>query len=183
MKRYIMAATAAVFWLASLAPAMADAGYDHEISGDPVRFQWKLNPDKKTIQIRLSAQTKSWVAVGFNPDQRMQGADFVMGYVKKGKVKVTDHFGTGVFVHKKDESLGGAMNVFDVSGKEAGGVTEISFSRPLDSGDAYDKPIVPDRETTLLLAYGAGRDSFRAAHAFRAVYKVSLSTGAFKKVR
>ena len=45
-------------------------------------------------------------------------------------------------------------------GKRENGTTEIAFTIPLKSGDPRDREITPDGDTTVLLAYGAGNDSF-----------------------
>jgi hypothetical protein len=152
-------------------------GYDHKIAVENVVFEWKLQGEN--IHIRLAAKTESWVGIGFNPITRMKDANFVIGYVKKGKVTITDHFGTDERQHEKDTKLGGAKNIQDMSGKEENGVTEITFSLPLNSKDSKDRPIWTDKENTVLLAYGAGRDSYRTKHQFRAELKVNMITGEF----
>jgi len=183
MKRHIAVAVAALFFIISSASVFASPAYDHSLGDDIMSFHWRLDSDKNLIHVKVTGKTKSWVSVGFNPTRRMKDADFVMGYVKNGKVKATDHFGVDIFMHKKDDVLGGADNISDLSGKEEGGKTEISFSIPLNSGDSKDSVIHPDKETTILLAHAAGRDTFRTKHVYRSIYSVNLSTGAFKKIK
>jgi len=117
-------------------------GYDHKIEAGKLTFQWKT--DAENIHIKLSAKTTGWVGVGFNPSKEMKDANIILGYVKKGKVKVTDHFGTTKRQHKADKKLGGKKDITNINGKEENGITEISFTIPLDSGDAKDKPILVD---------------------------------------
>jgi hypothetical protein len=155
--------------------------YDHKIAVENVVFQWKIKGE--TIHIRMAAKTEGWVGIGFNPSARMKDANFIIGYVKEGKVNITDHYGTTERQHEKDTKLGGQMNIADMAGKEEKGVTEISFSIPLNSEDPKDQPIWTDKDNTVLLAYGAGRDSFRAKHLFRTVLKVNMSTGEFSSLK
>jgi len=183
MKRHILIAATALFLIISSASAFASPAYDHSLGDETMSFQWRLDEGKNLIYVKLTGKTDSWVSVGFNPIRRMKGANFVMGYVKNGKVKATDHFGADIFMHKKDTALGGTDNVSELSGKEEGGATEISFAIPLNSGDSKDSVIQPDKETTILLAHASGRDTFRSKHVYRAVYAVTLSTGAFKKIK
>lgn len=172
----------AVTTLLLLMPVFVLAGdYDHKISVDKVTFEWKL--DGKNINVRLQAETEGWVGIGFNPSEDMKDANFILGYVKKGSVKVTDHFGTSKRQHKADKKLDGKNDVTNAAGKEADGVTEISFTIPLDSDDAKDAVIAADKETTVLLAYGAGRDSFRSKHKFRTALKVNLTTGKYTEAK
>jgi hypothetical protein len=155
--------------------------YDYKIAVENVVFQWKITGE--TIHIRLAAKTEGWVGIGFNPSARMKDANFIIGYVKEGEVNITDHYGTTERQHEKDTKLGGQMNITDMAGKEEKGVTEITFSIPLNSEDPKDQPIWTDKDNTVLLAYGAGRDSFRAKHHFRTVLKVNMSTGEFSSLK
>jgi cytochrome c oxidase subunit II len=144
--------------------------------GEKVKFRWAI--DGNMLNIILSGETGGWLAVGFNPQEGMKGANFILGAVVDGQVLLTDHFGTEYTKHEEDRSMGGKADVINVHGKEENGITEIGFSIPLDSGDAMDGKIVPDGETIILLATNATKDSFRVRHTYRGMYEVNLSTGA-----
>ncbi len=148
--------------------------------GDKVKFRWHI--EDNLLNIILSAETQGWLAVGFNPQQAMKGANFILGAVVDGQVLMADHFGTGYTKHEEDRSVGGQADVLNVHGKEENGVTEIGFSIPLDSGDAMDSKITADGETIILLAMNMTQDSFRVHHNYRAKFKVNLSTGAAQKL-
>lgn len=153
--------------------------FTHKIDVDNMTFQWKMDGD--SLHVGLKAKTTSWVGIGFNPSDGMKDANFILGYVKGDKVKITDHYGTTARQHSKDSKSGGQNNISNASGNEAGGFTEISFTIPLNSGDAKDGVIMPDKENVVLLAYGPGRDSFKTRHAFKTVLKIDLATGKFSK--
>ncbi len=155
--------------------------FSHTLTDGPMTFSWTVGDG--VLQVKITGKTKGWVAVGFNPVKMMKGANFIMGYVKDGKVKVTDHIGNTERNHKADTKSGGKNNASNTGGSEKGGVTEISFTIPLDSKDTNDTRIDPAAMTTVLLAMGGGRDSFRSVHSFRAVHRVNLSTGATEKVK
>ena len=155
--------------------------YAHTIEVEKIRFDWRIEKDQ--LHVQLKAETEGWVGIGFNPSDKMKDADFIMGYVKKGKVKVADHFGVASTQHKEDTRIGGTSDVSNAEGSEKEGFTEIRFTIPLKTEDAKDKAITPDADTTVLLAYGSGRDSFRSRHAFRSVLTVNLSTGKFTRVK
>ncbi len=145
-----------------------------------VNFFWKIEGNR--LYVRLRAATTGWVGIGFNPQQKMKGANFVLGMVDQGKVMVTDDFGTGTIKHKQDSSIGGKNDLTDVYGLEENGVTEIGFSIPLDSGDSTDTVLAPQGDTTILLAHGDGPDSFQGRHAYRGTFRVNLSTGAHQEI-
>ena len=155
--------------------------YTHKVDVDGMTFQWKVDGDN--LHVSLKAKTTSWVGIGFNPTEGMKDANFILGYVKGGKVKIADHHGTTARQHAEDSKSGGENNVTNAAGKEAGGFTEISFTIPLNSGDANDAAIMPDKENVVLLAYGPGRDSFKTRHAFKTALKIDFATGKFSKLK
>ena len=152
--------------------------YQHELKDKKMSFSWTVDGEK--LAVKLVAETKGWVGIGFNPVEKMAGANFILGYVKKGKAKIIDEFGHDD-KHKSDTKLGGANDVTLVEGTEVDGLTTIEFTIPLDSGDKNDGKIDANGDTTVLLGYGAGRDSFRAKHKYRSTFIVNLSTGASEK--
>jgi len=153
--------------------------YSHKIDVKKISFHWEV--DGTVLHVKLIAKTTGWVGIGFNPTEEMKDANFILGYVKNGKAKATDEYGISNNKHKTDHKIGGQNNVSNLAGKEENGVTEISFTIPLNSGDTKDRPLSIDTETIVLLAYGAGRDSFKSKHKFRTALKVNLKTGAFSK--
>ena len=155
--------------------------YDHTINAKEISFSWKI--DKDTIHIKLSGKTDGWVGIGFNPEKKMKGANFILGMIKRGKVKITDHFGNGIRSHRSDKKLGGKSHIKNKRGSEVSGVTEVMFSIPLNSGDRYDKLINPSGNTIVFLALGAGRDSFNSRHKAKYIYKLDLTTGKYSKMK
>lgn len=149
--------------------------YDHTVDVKDMSFSWKLDGD--SIQIKLTGKSKGWVGIGFNPTDQMKGANYILGYVKKGKVELIDDYGDSERGHKSDEKLGGTNDVTLIGGEEKGKTTTVEFSIPLDSGDKYDSALDVNGETIVLLAYGGGRDSFKSKHKFRKTIKVNLSSG------
>ncbi len=152
------------------------AEYAHEVKDKKIAFAWTVDGDK--LAVKLTAETEGWVGIGFNPVAEMKGANFILGYVKNGKVELDDDFGTDENSHKSDTKLDGTSDVTLVGGSEADGVTTIEFTIPLASADKNDTKIDVNGDTTVLLAYGAGRDSFLPKHKYRTALKVNLSTGA-----
>jgi len=146
----------------------------------PVNFAWAL--DGENLHVKISAETTGWVAVGFNPEAAMKGANFILGAVNaQGQVLITDHFGTGYTKHEEDTAIGGTSDISKVYGSEKERVTEIGFTIPLDSGDMMDKPIDPEKPTTVLLAHSAALDKFTTRHKYHGQIIVNLTTGEVRK--
>lgn len=152
--------------------------YQHKITLKQMTLAWQVEGSQ--LHLQVSGKTKGWVAVGFNPSNRMEGANIIIGYVKKGKVKIRDHVGIRPIEHLRDDMNGGQDNVSNISGMEEGGNTTIAFTIPLNSGDKNDGKIDPTAETSVILAYGPDRDSFSPRHKFRTRLQVNLSSGAFR---
>lgn len=153
--------------------------YQQSASIEQITFAWTV--DGESLHVKLTAKTTGWVGIGFNPTKGMKDADFILGYVKKGKVKVRDDYGSSLRKHSKDTKNGGQNNVTLASGKEENGTTEIAFTIPLNAGDSKDSILIADGDTTVLLAYGAGRDSFISKHKYHGTLKVNLSTGKYQE--
>ncbi len=147
--------------------------YQHSITEGDMTFSWSIDGD--TLAAKVSGPTTGWVSVGFNPTKKMKDANIIIGYVKKGKVKITDEYGTAATQHKSDKKVGGADNVTVVGGTEEGNVTTIEFTIPLKSGDEKDTALDPAADTAVILAYGPDKDSFRLKH--KKAYKVTVNLG------
>jgi hypothetical protein len=156
-----------------------DMKYSHKIESEQIVFEWQI--EDKLIHIQLSAPTTGWVGIGFNPSKDMKDANFILGYVKNDKVRVSDEFGTHTRQHEEDIRLDGKENVTNAKGHEKDGMTTISFTIPLNSGDAKDRALTVGKDTHVLLAYGSGRDSFNTRHKVHVSLSVNLETGAFAK--
>ena len=155
------------------------ADYQHSVTADKMRFDWSINGD--VLAIKLTAPTKGWVGIGFNPSNKMKDADFIVGYVKGGKVSIFDEFGTHASKHGKDTKKGGNNDVTIVGGTEKGKQTTLEFTIPVNSGDSLDATLDTQGDTVVLLAYGPDRDSTRMKHTFHKTMTVNLSDGSVKE--
>jgi hypothetical protein len=180
-KRRFLSLCGALVFMASTALSVTAVEYQHELTDKDMTFAWAVDGDN--LAVKISAETEGWVGIGFNPSDKMKDANFILGYVKKGEAKIVDHFGDKKQNHKSDKKLGGTEEATLVGGTEEGGVTTIEFTLPLASADKYDTKIDVNGETMVLLAYGAGRDSFRSKHRYRGSFKVNLATGAFEEAK
>ena len=161
-----------------LAPFILFAGdYNFAIDMGKMQFEWKV--DGSNLNIYLKAKTKGWVGVGFNPKKMMKGANILIGRVKGGKASVRDDYGTSRDKHKSDKKVGGKKNVTNISGSEIGGVTELKFTIPLDSGDLKDTPIDVNKDIKMIFSFG-NSDSYRLGHKYFKTITVNLSTGKYQ---
>lgn len=98
--------------------------------------------DGDVVRIAMKAKTDGYVALGFDPSERMKDADIVLGGVKEGKAFLYDMYSTGVTgPHPPDEQQGGKSDIAVFGAGKIDGVTVVEFERKLVTGDAKDKPI------------------------------------------
>ena len=122
----------------------------------------------------LEAPITGWIGIGFHPEFKMQGANFIIGYVRRGDVFIADHIGTRKDRHDPNTRLDGSENVLSIGGYEEGGRTRIEFMIPLASNDKNDKPLVPGERTPVLLCYGP-QDNFTKVHTIEAEAKGDIT--------
>lgn len=135
-------------------------------------LSWTIVGDR--LEVALAARTSGWVSVGFNPSNVMKDANILMlAIAPDGTVLAEDHFGTGLFTHRPDLTLGGTEDVTVISGSEEGGWTRVRFSIPLASADAYDQALAKGKTVKLIVA-SASSDRFNAKHNRKASWTVTL---------
>ena len=161
-----------------LAGNLRAEGYQHSLKVDKMTFDWSVKGDQ--LAVKLAAPTKGWVAIGFHPTKMMEGANIIIGYVKDGKVEISDDFGIATTRHATDTSQNGKENLTVVGGNEQGDTTTLEFTIPLHSEEATDGNIDPNGDTVIILAYGPDRDSFRMKHQYAKTITVNLGSGAMK---
>lgn len=137
-----------------------------------ITLQWKTDT-LGNLLVKVSATTVGWVAVGFDPTVGMQDANIVIGYVVNDTANIRDDFGTGLHAHAADITLGGVDNVVSKSGTESAGVTQISFTIPLDSGDSRDRVLVIGQSYQVILAWGTD-DAFDMPHTVRVATEIDV---------
>ncbi len=146
----------------SLVLVLSSFGQEKTLMLEKNGIEFSATITSATAEISVSAPTLGWVAVGFDPSYRMKGADFLIGYIKDGKVYVRDDFGVSAIAHQDDTKLGGRANILSYSGTEADNRTTITFVIGLDSSDPYDSRLRPGRHK-LILGYSLS-DSFTGMH-------------------
>jgi hypothetical protein len=152
---------------------ISDGEYAHEATVGEVRLWWSNNAE--FLYLAMEALTTGWVSVGLDPQVRMEGANFIVGAVAGGEARIWDAYGTAPTgnTHPPDEDLGGIDDIVTYAGVEEGGVTRFEVQIPLDSGDAFDKPLEPGGTYPIIVAVGSS-DSFGAFHTSRAGGSITL---------
>jgi len=156
----------------SIDGAIEATEYPHSTEIAGVGVYW--TNDATYLRVGLVAPGTGFVAIGFDPVRRMEGANFILGYVEDGKGYFRDDFGTEPTAHMADVDRGGVDNIVSSAGAEWTDRTILEFIIPLDSGDEMDKPLVPGGTYTVLLAYHDLQDGFTTRHSRRGSGQIQL---------
>lgn len=142
-----------------------DNEYVNEVTFDGGLYELSWNIDGSLVYIAMSARTTGWVAIGFDPITLMENADMVFGWVdESGTAFTLDTFATGPYgPHPPDEELGGMQDIVQFAGIERDGITTIEFSRNIETGDEYDKPLEVNEGVTVIWAY-SDSDEYTVSH-------------------
>lgn len=154
-------ASAGSIWTAD--GIISEGEYGSQADFGDIRIWW--GNDESSLYLAMEGDTTGWVSVGINPQQGMQGADFLFGFVADGEARLWDAWGTAPTGpnHPPDEDLGGTDDITDFAGVEEDGITRFELRVPLDSGDAYDHSLQPGQTYPVIVAIGP-QDDFNAYH-------------------
>ncbi|MCK5586266.1 hypothetical protein KAJ02_09360 [Candidatus Bipolaricaulota bacterium] len=139
--------------------------YVHETTIAGVDVYW--TNDEYRLRVGLVSPGTGFVAIGFDPDRQMEGANYIIGSMHEGVLTIRDDYGYEPFAHMEDTMRGGEDNIIAAAGNEWPDQTVIEFIIPLDSGDTLDKPLLPGHQYTILVSYHSMFDSFSDRHTRR----------------
>ncbi len=139
--------------------------YAHSMDAGGFEVHW--SNDINYLRVGLVSPGSGYVAIGFDPDYRMKGANFILGAVDDGQLMMRDDYGNGPVSHTADTLLGGTNDILEAAGQEQDGQTTVEFVIPLITRDANDKTLVPGETYDILIAYHETSDSFAAGHSRR----------------
>jgi len=151
---------------------ITEGEYPHKTTVVGVDVYWRNNAEQ--LRVGLVSPGTGYVAIGFDPEVQMQGANMIIGFMQEGELHIRDDYGTQTIAHTQDTNRGGSDNILASAGSEWPDQTVIEFIIPLDSGDAYDKPLVAGNTYPILVSYHDLRDGFSARHSGRGAGEITL---------
>lgn len=149
--------------------------YAHVTEIVDVEVHW--SNDAQTLRVGLVSPGTGFVAIGFDPSDRMLGANVIIGSVAEGVLTIRDDYGNAALSHDADTRLGGVDNIVSAAGHQWADQTVIEFIIPLDSGDPTDKALVPGGTYPIIVSYHGLEDDFATRHSRRGSGEMSLDSG------
>lgn len=141
---------------ASAGATTATADGFKEFTQEGYTLDWKIH--NNVIDVKLTYATNGWVGVGFGKTGTMEGSHIILGFVLDGKATVADHFGYAHDKHGPEDKVGGKDSLTARAGTFEGGKTTITFTMPLNTGNAKD-PVLTEGETYKVLLANGGDDA------------------------
>ncbi len=157
-------------WPPGLDGTIGETEYDGTMTdaGTGMGVHWQH--DGSLLYVGLTAPGTGWLSIGFEPTNRMQGANIVIGAIVDGEVTIEDHYGNAPVSHRADD----VDHIIQAAGREVDGESILEFAIPLDSGDDQDKLLSAGRELTIILAYHRTSDRLTARHTARSTASLHL---------
>lgn len=159
-----------IAWPPSIDGVIATGEYRHTLTDSATGIELSWQNDSTYLYVGLTSPGTGWVAIGFDPEQQMKGANIIIGAVKDGELLMQDHFGTAPTSHREDSS----SEIVQVAGTESAGKTVIEFSISLQSDDPADMALQPGQTVSIILAYHTSSDSFTTRHSKRTTTEITL---------
>lgn len=152
---------------------IAPGEYAHQTVIGKVTFYW--SNDDQYLYLAAEAETSGWLGIGLDPENRMQGANYIIAADRNGAPSLYDAYGQGAVgaTHPEDTQIGGSDDLVASAVLVQGGVVRLEAQIPLDSGDQYDKVLQPGETYPVIVATGTGFQ-FSAPHDFRAMGEMTL---------
>ena len=147
----LLALTALQFGATQL--VLTPTGGSFSANNNAYRVSWTADMDANIITFDIEADTNGWVAIGWTVagGSGHANTDSVVGYVLgDGSTVLLDQTSS----IQRQPDLDGTQNVNLLSSSNAGGVTSISFSRPITSPDNDDDVDIVNGPMSLVWAYG-----------------------------
>lgn len=157
--------------LLAAAAGFAAAGEWKSADAGDFHLDWMV--DGSNLNVKVSAPTEGWVAVGFDPSNKMKDADILIGYVDNGEIVIEDHYGNSAISHRSDERAGGRNDLMNIGGSEMNGTTELTFTIPLNSGDSKDRVLVEGESYKVIFASHT-KDRITMKHNRRTSVQITL---------
>jgi len=159
-----------IAWPPHVDGMIADGEYRNTLTdrGTGIEVFWQN--DGEMIYVGLVSPGTGWVAIGFDPERRMEGANILIAAVGDGALAIQEHSGTSQTGHREDA----ASQIVNAGGTETDGQTIVEFSYPLDTGARDDKPLVPGTEVAIILAYHRNSDNLSSIHTERSSNAILL---------
>jgi hypothetical protein len=112
----------------------------------------------------------SWIGVGYGSPVHINSDMNIVEFIPGEGVKVSDTWSTGYTAPKEDKTFGGTDDIKNIKYSQENGQNVVTYDRAFNTGDPYDKEVIPNIPFTVSFAWGNGRIGYHIA----AYYKTQM---------
>jgi len=138
--------------------------YIHSLTENATGIEFFWSHDGQELFAGIKTVSSGWISAGFDPQSAMKDANIIFMALDGEDVMIRDDFGTSAFSHDDDVELGGTNDITASAAGRDGGITVYEFSIPLDSGDEFDRVLVPGNEYGVIFAVNDNGIDFDSKH-------------------
>jgi hypothetical protein len=148
--------------------------YAYSLADNATGIEFFWSHDGQELFAGIKTGSSGWVSAGFDPQSAMKDANIIFMALDGEDVVMRDDFGTSTFSHDDDVKLGGTNDITAFAAGRDGGITVYEFSIPLDSGDEFDRVLVPGNEYGIIFAVNDNGIDFDSKHTARGSASIQL---------
>ncbi len=148
---------------------IAELVYNNHIIADiDMELFWEFSSEEDELYVVLKSPGSGWLAIGFEPTNRMADAEIIIAGFENGNFILEEHYGTGPTAHEQiDETY-----IENSAGERTDERSRIEFVIPLGPESRYD--LQQGEEYTIILSYHNSSDSFLQRHSQRTTIEIEL---------
>ena len=141
---------------------------NHYISDIDMEFFWEFSQEEQELYMVLKSPGSGWLAIGFEPTNRMADANIVIAGFENENFLLEEHYGTDQTAHDKiDETY-----IEKSIGERNNEISRIEFVIPLGEDSRYE--LTKGEKHTIILSYHNNSDNFIQRHTQRTTIEVEL---------
>ncbi|MFW6270511.1 MAG: DOMON domain-containing protein [Bacillota bacterium] len=141
---------------------------NHFASDIDMEIYWEFSQEEDELYMVLESPGSGWLAVGFEPTNRMADAEIIIAGFENDSLLLEEHYGTGSTSHEKiDETY-----IENYTGEKSEEISRAEFVIPLGEDSRYD--LTRGEEHTIILSYHDNSDNFIQRHTQRTTIELEL---------
>ena len=141
---------------------------NHFVTDIDMEFFWEFSQEENKLNIVLKSPGSGWLAIGFEPTNRMADANIVIAGFENENFLLEEHYGTGPTSHDEiDETY-----IEKSIGERNNEINRIEFVIPLGEDSRYE--LTKGEKHTIILSYHNSSDNFMQRHNQRTTIELEL---------
>ncbi len=146
-----------------------DLVYTNQFNSDiEMEIFWEFSQDEEELYMVLKSPASGWLAIGFEPTNRMADAKIIIAGFENETFLLEEHYGTAATSHDIIEET----YIEKATGERDEDLSRAEFVIPLTGDSRYD--LSAGEVYTIILGYHSSSDNFVQRHTQRTTIELEL---------